>query len=84
MTVVMSIASMSWRALGRIEHRRLAAPHDMTRPAHGGRRIDQHDLADHHPVERAYRHHPWRKRRLRVNAVPLGRACEDFARPEFS
>jgi hypothetical protein len=51
MTVVMSIASMSWRALGRIEHRRLAAPHDMTRPAHGGRRIDQHDLADHHPVE---------------------------------
>ena len=37
--------------LGRIEHRRLAAPHDMARPAHGGGRIGRHDLADHHPVE---------------------------------
>ena len=37
--------------LGRIEHRRLAAPHDMARPAHGGGRIGRHDLADHHPIE---------------------------------
>ena len=37
--------------LGGIKHRRLAAPHDMARPAHGGGRIGRHDLADHHPVE---------------------------------
>jgi hypothetical protein len=37
--------------LGRIEHGRLAAPHDMARPADGGRRIDRHDLAYHHAVE---------------------------------
>ena len=35
----------------RIEHRRLAAPHDMARPAHGGGGIDRHDLADDQPVE---------------------------------
>ncbi len=37
--------------LGRIEHRRLASPHDMARAAHGAGGIDRHDLADHHPVE---------------------------------
>jgi hypothetical protein len=37
--------------LSRIEHGRLAAPHDMARPAHGGAGIDRHDLADHHPIE---------------------------------
>ena len=37
--------------LGWIEHRRLAAPHDMARPAHGGGRVGRHDLADHHPIE---------------------------------
>ena len=36
---------------GGIEHRRLAAPHDVERPAHGGGRIGRHDLAYHHPVE---------------------------------
>ena len=51
MTVVTLIASMSWRASGRIEHRRLAAPHDMARPAHGAGGIGRHDLADHHPIE---------------------------------
>jgi hypothetical protein len=37
--------------LSRIEHRRLVAPHDMARAAHGAGGIDRHDLADHHPVE---------------------------------
>ena len=37
--------------LGRVEHRRLAAPHDVARPAHGGGRVGRHDLADHHPIE---------------------------------
>ena len=48
MTVVVSIASAGF---GRVEHRRLAAPHDMAWPAHGGGRIGRHDLADHHPIE---------------------------------
>ena len=37
--------------LGRLEHRRLAAPHDVARPAHGGGRVHRHDLADDKPVE---------------------------------
>ena len=37
--------------LRRIKHRRLAAPHDMARPAHGGGGINRHDLADDKPVE---------------------------------
>ena len=37
--------------LGGIEHRRLAAPHDVERPTHGGGRVGRHDLARHHPVE---------------------------------
>ena len=37
--------------LGRVEHGRLAAPHDVARPAHGGGRIGRHDLAYHHPIE---------------------------------
>ena len=36
---------------GRIEHRRLAAPHDVERPAHRGGRIGREDLAYHEPVE---------------------------------
>ena len=35
----------------RIKHRRLAAPHDMARPAHGGGGIHRHDLADDQPIE---------------------------------
>jgi hypothetical protein len=37
--------------LGRVEHRHLAAPHDVERPAHGGGGIGRHDLAYNHPVE---------------------------------
>jgi hypothetical protein len=37
--------------LGRLEHRRLAAAHHMTRPTHRGRRIEGHDLAGDQPVE---------------------------------
>ena len=51
MTVVASIASMKLARLGGIEHRRLAAPHDVARPAHGGGGIGRHDLAYHHPIE---------------------------------
>jgi len=40
--------------LGRIEHRRLAAPHDVARPAHGGGGISRHDLACHHPIEQMF------------------------------
>jgi hypothetical protein len=48
--IVVSIASRLAR-LGEVEHRRLAAPHDMARPAHGDGRIGRHDLANDHPVE---------------------------------
>ena len=51
MTVVVSIASMSCARLGGVEHRRLATPHDMARPAHGGGRVGRHDLVDNHPIE---------------------------------
>jgi hypothetical protein len=37
--------------LGRIEHRRLAAAHDVEWPAHGGGRICRHNLARHHPIK---------------------------------
>src|SRR5208337_5148175 len=36
---------------GGVEHRRLAAPHDMARPTHGSRRFSRHDLPDYHPIE---------------------------------
>ncbi len=37
--------------LGRVEHRRLAAPHDVARPAHGGGGVGRHDLAVTMPIE---------------------------------
>ena len=37
--------------LGRIEHWRLPARHDVPGPAHRAGRVDRHDLADHEPIE---------------------------------
>jgi hypothetical protein len=52
--------------LGRVEHRRLAGPRAMRRPAHRHRRVGGHDLAAHQPVEEAtHRGEPLLDRRRR-------------------